>query len=89
MEIAINSKYDGLNSTRDIQFFEKYIDDPLSNISTKLPQKLVSSQIKINNLRVRLLRVKNFWEKETKYCHINMTLDTLIDTSKEPPHNNT
>lgn len=43
----------------------------------------MTSQIKINNLPTRLMRIKNFWEKETKYCYINMTLDTLIDQQQE------
>lgn len=41
-----------------------------------------TSQIKINNLRVRLVRIKNFWEKENRYCYVNMTLDTLMDAQK-------
>ena len=41
-----------------------------------------TTQIKINNLRVRLVRIKNFWEKENRYCYVNMTVDTLMDAEK-------
>lgn len=52
------------------------------------PVHIVTSQIKINNLKVRLMRIKNFWEKENRYCYINMTLDTLIDAEHEPKNLN-
>ena len=32
------------------------------------------------------MRTKNFWEKETRYCHVNVTLDTLLDAEREPKH---
>lgn len=33
-----------------------------------------------------MMRIKNFWEKENRYCYVNMTLDTLIDAEREPQH---
>ena len=35
-----------------------------------------------------MMRIKNFWEKENRYCYINMTLDTLIDAEHEPKNLN-
>jgi hypothetical protein len=88
IEISLNSKYDGFNQSRDIEFLEfparAHLED--NNRTMFAPIHIVTSQIKINNLKVRLMRIKNFWEKENRYCYINMTLDTLIDAEHEPKH---
>ena len=97
IEISLNSKYDGFNTSKDIEFFEYNANTIRSNKLNKTPgmadgqhenENVVISQIKMNNVRVRLMRIKNFWDKETRYCSINMTLDTLLDAKRDQsgPH---
>ena len=77
IEISINSKYDGFNASKDIQFFEFDGNTIGSNKLNKTPrmaggphenENLIISQIKVSKVRVLLTRIKNFWEKETRYC---------------------
>ena len=45
------------------------------NISRQLDVE--KGQLKITNVQAIMMRVRNFWQKSTYYCSIDVTLDTM------------
>lgn len=86
MEFVLNSKYDGLNITKQVEF-GSLEDLTHSNGSPALNG--ISSQVKIRNLLVKVSNVRNNWSTQYEICHLDVTFDAIWSwNSKSSPFQN-